>query len=151
MPLRSHFNIDARGLNSFRRTRDKTNLVSHIRLLIQLLFLITIFYLSTLAVWKGLLLVLIIGAPLVLGRFFCGWICPFGLYMDLITYLRKLLKLRYWIFPKKVNISLHYLRYIIAVIILSSVLVPFFVGTASILNIAEFDWLRGPFRPLTMS
>ena len=131
-------------------SKDKTNRVTYIRFLVQLLFLIVIFYLSRIAVWKGLILVLIIGATPILGRFFCGWICPFGLYMDLINFLRRLLKTRHSILPEKVNTSLHNLRYVITLAIISIALTPFLMGTASLLNIWDFEWLRGPFRPLTI-
>ena len=47
-----------------------------------------IFYTTTglerLAIVFGLVIVMAI----VLGRFFCGWICPFGLYMDLMIRVR---------------------------------------------------------------
>jgi polyferredoxin len=79
-----------------------------------------------------------------LGRFFCGWICPFGLYMDLTTLLRKALKIRYRNLPKKLNKSLHTLRYGILAVFL---ILPFIQG------IELWQWalsplLIGPFRPL---
>jgi ferredoxin-type protein NapH len=130
--------------------RDKTKRVSYIRLVVQLLFLGTIYYLSIIAVWKGLLLVLIIGATFFFGRFFCGWICPFGLYMDLVTLFRGRLRIRHWTLPEWLNTNLHRLRYVIAAVIISLVIVPFLTGTASILDIGGFSWLRGPFRPFTI-
>ena len=42
---------------------------------------------------------IIIFAAMLLGRFFCGWVCPFGLYLDLMTRLRKALKIKRRVFP----------------------------------------------------
>ena len=44
--------------------------------------------LEKLAIVIGMLVV----ASVVLGRFFCGWICPFGLYQDILTRIRKVRK-----------------------------------------------------------
>jgi ferredoxin-type protein NapH len=66
---------------------------------------------------------LLIGMSVVLGRFFCGWLCPFGLYMDLITRLRKVFKKRHLSFSDKINEALGQFRYIvIAVILILSVI-----------------------------
>jgi ferredoxin-type protein NapH len=95
-------------------------------------------------------LVLIIGAPIVLGRFFCGWICPFGLYMDVIGYFRRFLNLSHWSLPEKLNTNLHRLRYVIALVIITLALLPFLMGIVSLLDLWEFAGLWGPFRPLTI-
>jgi ferredoxin-type protein NapH len=77
-----------------------------------------VFYSTTglekLAVVFGLL----IGMSVVLGRFFCGWLCPFGLYMDLITRLRKAFKKRHLSFSDKTSTVLGQFRYIIIAVIL---------------------------------
>ncbi|MCW4003872.1 MAG: 4Fe-4S binding protein [Candidatus Bathyarchaeota archaeon] len=65
----------------------------------------------------------IILAAVVLGRFFCGWICPFGLYVDLMTRLRKALRIKRRELSEKFNGKFHQLGYVIlAVIIILSVL-----------------------------
>jgi ferredoxin-type protein NapH len=76
--------------------------------------------LERLAIAFGLLVVM----SLIFGRFFCGWICPFGLYMDLLTRLRKTLKIKHWSFPEKANEALRQSRYLIiaAILILSVIL-----------------------------
>jgi polyferredoxin len=130
--------------------KDKTRRVSFLRVLIQLLSFAVIFYLSIVAVWKGLLLGIIIVATFFLGRSFCGWACPFGLYMDVITFFRKLLRIRHWSLPEKLNKSLHKLRYVIALIILTIVLAPFLMGTAPLRDIWNVATLRQPFTPLTI-
>jgi ferredoxin-type protein NapH len=130
--------------------KDKTKRVSFLRVLIQLLSFAIIFYLSIIAVWKGLLLAVIMVATFFFGRAFCGWICPFGLYMDLITLFRNLLRISHWSLPEKLNKSLHKLRYVIALVILTLALAPFLMGSASWLEIWNFAGLRGPFIPLTI-
>jgi polyferredoxin len=65
---------------------------------------------------------LIILASVILGRVWCGWVCPFGLYLDLVTRLRKALKIKHRSLSPGLNEKLHQLSYIIfAVIILLSV------------------------------
>jgi ferredoxin-type protein NapH len=46
--------------------------------------------------------VIILGA-VILGRVFCGWVCPFGLYVDLMTRLRKALRIKRRNFSDKFN------------------------------------------------
>jgi ferredoxin len=60
----------------------------------------------------------VIVAAVILGRSFCGWICPFGLYMDLLTRIRKAFKLRHLSFSEKTGQSLGQLRYIIIAVFL---------------------------------
>jgi ferredoxin-type protein NapH len=64
----------------------------------------------------------IILAAVVLGRVFCGWVCPFGLYVDLMTRLRKALRIKRRNFSDKFNDRFHQLSYLIlALIIILSV------------------------------
>ena len=66
---------------------------------------------------------IIIVAAVILGRFFCGWVCPFGLYLDLMTRLRKALKIKRRNFSDKFNERFHQLSYVIlALLIILSVL-----------------------------
>jgi ferredoxin-type protein NapH len=133
---------------------DRTRRVSHLRLVAQVLFLLAIFELAVIGVDKILLLIVIFGATLVLGKFFCGWICPFGLYMDLITLFRRALRIRHWVFSDRVNMILHKLRYVIALVIVSSVLLLFFMNTVLpsqgliefVMNLQFYP----PFRPLIL-
>jgi Pyruvate/2-oxoacid:ferredoxin oxidoreductase delta subunit len=55
---------------------------------------------------------------IILGRFFCGWICPFGLYLDVITRIRKALKINYKLFSDRFNEKFHQLSYVILALIL---------------------------------
>jgi ferredoxin-type protein NapH len=64
----------------------------------------------------------IILSAVVLGRFFCGWVCPFGLYVDLMTRLRKALKIKRRNLSDKFNTRFHQLGYVIlALLIILSV------------------------------
>jgi polyferredoxin len=95
---------------------------------VQVVFLLVVYELATIGLDKVLLVLVIFGATLVLGKFFCGWICPFGLYMDLITLLRRAFRVRYWVLSERLNMALHKLRYIVALVIVSSVLLLFFMN-----------------------
>jgi ferredoxin-type protein NapH len=64
--------------------------------------------LEMLAIVVGLL----VFASIILGRFFCGWLCPFGLYMDLLTRIRKVTKVRHFSLSEKSNKILHQSRYV---------------------------------------
>jgi Pyruvate/2-oxoacid:ferredoxin oxidoreductase delta subunit len=65
----------------------------------------------------------IILAAVVLGRLFCGWVCPFGLYLDLVARIRKTLRIKRRNLSPRVNEKLHQLGYLIlALIIIVSVL-----------------------------
>ena len=65
----------------------------------------------------------VIVLSVLLGKFFCGWVCPFGLYMDLLSYLRKTLKIPYRDFSESFNKKFHQLGYVIlALIIVVSVI-----------------------------
>ena len=113
---------------------DKTRRVSYLRLAVQIICLFLIFYIAITGVGKCLIIFTILGATLFLGRFFCGWICPLGLYMDLITLLRRSLKIRYWALPERLNRALHRTRYVLAFIIISSALPIFLIIQCCPLN-----------------
>jgi ferredoxin len=70
--------------------------------------------LEKLAIVFGSLIV----ASLILGRLFCGWLCPFGLYQDVLTKIRKSTRLRHLSFSEKTSTKLGQLRYIIIAIFL---------------------------------
>jgi ferredoxin-type protein NapH len=129
--------------------KDRTRKLSYLRLFIQMVSLVGIFYSFTIALWLSVFFLVILGATLFSGRFFCGWICPFGFYMDAIAMIRKKLGIRYWSLPKKINSSFHKLRYVIAVVILIS---PLFLGALDIVPISgvQAQFLRGPYRPINI-
>jgi len=66
----------------------------------------------------GIVIGLMALASIILGRFFCGWLCPFGLYMDVLTRIRKASRLRHFHFSEKTNTALAQSRYIIIAVFL---------------------------------
>jgi ferredoxin len=81
--------------------------------------------LEKLAIVVGLLVVM----SIILGRAFCGWLCPFGLYMDFLTRIRKLTGKRHLNFSKKGNSQLRQFSYIIIAVIL---IMSFILGSQAI-------------------
>jgi ferredoxin-type protein NapH len=61
---------------------------------------------------------MVVAASVVLGRFFCGWLCPFGLYQDVLTRIRKSARLRHLSFSDKNSAKLAQSRYIIIAVFL---------------------------------
>ncbi len=57
-------------------------------------------------------------AALVFGRAFCGWICPFGLFQDVLTRIRKASKRRHLTFSESTSKRLSQSRYIIIAVFL---------------------------------
>lgn len=121
--------------------------VTYLRLFVQLVALISIYYLFTYKLWLLLLAGIILILPLFLGRFFCGWLCPFGLYSDVITILRKFLRIRYFNLPEKLNVFLHWLRYVLLVFFL---VLPFLLGPIESWQWVLAPYLGGPFRVINV-
>jgi ferredoxin-type protein NapH len=61
---------------------------------------------------------LVVGMSLVLGRFFCGWLCPFGLYMDVITRVRAFFRVKHLNLSDRTNSALGQFRFIIIAVFL---------------------------------
>ena len=117
-----------------------------LRFFVQAVSLVMIFLaLPLLAQWPSLVLGVIIVVTIVFGRFFCGWICPFGLYMDLITVFRTTFRLRYWKLSERLNNVLHILRYVIVVAVLA---LPFFYDPLSAQMWSSFLLFKDQFNPL---
>lgn len=71
----------------------------------------------------GVVFGVLILLAVLLGKIFCGWVCPFGLYMDLVTKVRKALKIKHRNFSEGFNEKFHQLGYVIlALIIILSVM-----------------------------
>jgi polyferredoxin len=124
--------------------------VTYLRFVIQAVAMVAVFYLFTYPVWQLIVLVVILVMPLVLGRFFCGWLCPFGFYMDAITLLRKVLKIRYRNLPDRLNRFLHNFRYVLLLIFLVAPFILSWLDPPPSLNFATLMALvfAGPFEPL---
>ena len=87
--------------------KGRATKVTYLRFLIQIVATVAVFYMFTYPIWQLVVLIVILVLPLFLGRLFCGWLCPFGLYMDAITVVRKIIKVRYRTLPDKLNKLLH--------------------------------------------
>jgi polyferredoxin len=124
--------------------------VTYLRFLIQVVAMVAVFYLFTYPVWQLIVLIAILVMPIVLGRFFCGWLCPFGLYMDAITLIRKAFKVRYRNLPEKLNKFLHNFRYILLLFFLIIPFILSLIDPPPSLDSATLMALlfAGPFRPL---
>ena len=129
--------------------KNQTIKITYIRFVIQAASLAAIYYLYTYSVRPLYILAFILIITIVWGRFFCGWICPFGLYMDLLTLLRKALKIRYRIIPDRLNKLLHSLRYVIVIVFLGISAILYFLEPSSseLLNLLV-QLFAGPFEHL---
>jgi polyferredoxin len=126
--------------------------VTYLRFVIQAASFVVFFYIFTFPVWLLVMLIVILVMPIVLGRFFCGWLCPFGLYMDLITAVRKAFKIRHRDLPDRLNKFLHNLRYVLLLIflILPFILILMDPLPSMELGIVLAEVLGGPFKPLNI-
>jgi len=66
----------------------------------------------------AIILGIVIVASVILGRFWCGWICPFGLYVDLMSRLRKALRIKHRNFSPGFNTKFHQMAYVIVAMML---------------------------------
>jgi len=130
--------------------KNRTIKVTYIKFVIQVVSFAAIFYLYTYPVRPLLILAVILIMPIVLGRFFCGWICPFGLYMDVLTLIRKTFKIRYRILPDKLNKFLHNFRYVLLLFFLILAFILSIIDPPSTLNLLTLMALlfAGPFEHL---
>ena len=130
--------------------KNRTTKITYIKFVIQVVSLAAIFYLFTYPVRPLLVLAVILIMPIVLGRFFCGWICPFALYMDVITLIRRTFKIRYRSLPDKLNKFLHNFRYALLLFFLILALILSLIEPPSTLNLLTLMALlfAGPFEHL---
>jgi len=126
--------------------KNLTRKITYLRFFIQTAALLAIFSTVLLiAQWNYLVLGIIFLLTIFFGRFFCGWICPFGFYMDLITLLRKPFKIRHRTLSERLNKALHKLRYVIAASVLT---LPFFIGPLDPNVWSSLFLFQGAFKPL---
>ena len=130
--------------------KNQTIKVTYIKFVIQVASLAAIFYLFTYTVRPLLILAIILIMTIVLGRFFCGWICPFGLYMDVLTLIRKTFQIRYRIIPDKLNKFLHNFRYALLLLFLILALILSLIEQPSTVNRLTLmaSHFAGPFQHL---
>ncbi len=127
--------------------RDKTKRVSDMRLFIRVMAMVGMYFLFASPVWLLAVLIVIVALTLFIGRFFCGWICPFGLYMDTVTLVRERMRKRYHKLPENLNRGLHWARYLIFLVFL---LLPFVLSSWSSMNWPFALYLKGAFKPFTI-
>ena len=133
--------------------RNRVSRVTFLRFVIQAVGSAGLFFLFSINPSIPLLYVLITWfvTTIALGRFFCGWICPFAFIMDIESAIRKTLKVRYRLFPDKLNVALHKGRYLILVVFLLLPIVLWALNPPP----PESIWilaqpLAGPFQPYSI-
>ncbi len=126
--------------------------VTYVRFVIQALSAVVFFYIFTYPVWMLVMLVVVLIMPLILGRLFCGWMCPFGFYMDVITAIRKTTKIRHRDLPDRLNKSLHNLRYVLLLVFLMLPILFFLLEPPESLELTIIlaEVLGGPFKPMNI-
>ncbi len=100
--------------------RNLATRVTFLRLVVQAVAFAALFYVFSYSTSIPMLyeLIFIFALTIFLGRFFCGWLCPFGFIMDLEILIRRALKIRHRILPDKLNLALHKARYAILLVFL---------------------------------
>ncbi len=126
--------------------------VTYLRFVIQASALAAFFYLFTYPIWWLIMLIVILVMPLFLGRIFCGWLCPFAFYMDLLTVARKALKIPHRDLPDRLNKFLHKLRYVVLLVFLFLPVVLLLMDPLESvqLGIVLAEVLGGPFKPMNI-
>ena len=126
--------------------------VTYIRLVIQAVAFVAMFFFFTFTVPLLYVLITIFAVTIVFGRFFCGWLCPFGLVMDLTIIVRKVTKIRYRILPDRLNKILHKSRYVILLFFLFVPIALWLISPPPSMTVAamETPLLAGPFRPYSI-
>jgi len=54
---------------------------------------------------------------MILGRVWCGWLCPIGFLQDILLRIRKRLNISYWEVPPKATIALNQIGYVVLFLI----------------------------------
>jgi polyferredoxin len=126
--------------------------VTFVRFVIQAVSFAGIFYIFSYTIPLLYVLIVLFAMSLFIGRFFCGWLCPFAFIMDLESLLRKTLKIRHRIIPDKLNRILHQSRYIILLFFLFLPIALWLLEPPPDANFAvlEAQLLAGPFRPYSI-
>jgi ferredoxin-type protein NapH len=123
--------------------------VTYIRLVIQAVAFAALFYLFSLKLPLLYFFIAIFAATLFIGRFYCGWLCPFGLLMDLEVMVRRAMRIRYKIIPDRLNKALHKARYALIAVFLALPILLWYLSPPQNLSFAYAmaSILGGPFRP----
>jgi polyferredoxin len=128
--------------------KNKTRKVTYLRFIMGAVSVAAIFYMFTFTqIWFLLVVAVILLMTIPLGRLFCGWICPFGFYMDLISQLRKVMRIRYRLIPERLNGALNRFRYLVLAFFL---ILPFVLGPIADYQYQFSYFLTGPFKPVSI-
>jgi polyferredoxin len=134
--------------------KNRASRVTFLRFIIQAAALASLFYVFSIEPAIPLLYVLLVwfGVTLFLGRFFCGWVCPFAFIMDIESLVRKTLKIRYRSIPDKLNTALHKGRYLILGVFLLLPIALWQLNPPPNMDFAVMmaQLLAGPFRPYSV-
>lgn len=90
---------------------------------------------------------------MVLGRVWCGWLCPIGFVQDILLRIRKRLNIRYWEVSPKTTIMLNQMGYVILflIIIISLSVGLTFLGMNNFFTRSELPFESvAPPRPITI-
>jgi polyferredoxin len=91
--------------------------ITYMRLVVQAVAFAAIFYLFSKPIPLSYYL-LLFPLTLFLGRLYCGWLCPFGFLMDVISQVKRVRRKTYRVLPDRLNKGLHKLRYVILLLLL---------------------------------
>ena len=91
--------------------------VTYIRLTVQVVALVAIFYLRSQS-FALVYFLLLFPITIVLGRLYCGWFYPFGFLQDSVILLKRRFRKPYRLLSDKLNNNLHRLRYVILLVFL---------------------------------
>jgi len=127
--------------------KDLKTKITYMRFLVQAASMVAFYLLFSYTTELLLILAAIFVLSIFWGRLFCGWLCPFGFYMDLTAVVRKAFKARYWNIPDKLNKALDKLRYAILAFFLC---LPFMLGPIEPWQWPLVKFLVGPFKPMSV-
>jgi ferredoxin-type protein NapH len=131
--------------------RNLATRVTLLRIVIQAVAFAAIFYLFSYTIPLLYVLLVLFGMTIFLGRFFCGWLCPFALIMDIEILLRKTLRIRHRIIPERLNVFLHKARYAILLFFLSTPIVLFVLNPQEIMvSPIMAELLAGYYQPYSV-
>jgi ferredoxin-type protein NapH len=125
--------------------------VTFVRFVIQAVAFAAIFYIFTYTIPLLYVLIIIFAITPFVGRFFCGWLCPFAFIMDLEILVRKALGKRHRLIPDKLNKALHKSRYAILLFFLLVPIVLWLLDPREIMiSPMMAQVLAGHFRPYSI-
>jgi ferredoxin-type protein NapH len=132
--------------------KNMSTRVTFVRFVIQAVSMAAIFYIFTYTIPLLYVLIILLVMTLFLGRFFCGWLCPFAFLMDIESVFRKALKIRYRMIPDRLNKALHSFRYVLLLFFLLIPIVLWILEPPPNVDFAVLyaEVLAGPFRPYSI-